>query len=94
MYQLHYKVGYEVGKRCFSKLYTFGEYSKQIKNGAIDSGMPIDNIFINEDINNPNFSACDIKKNHFPNELILFKASNKANLYRILNILQNQGKDE
>ena len=87
-YNAHYNLGKEVFQCGFRKLYTYGNYSKLIANGAIDAGMPREKIFINEDKNAPEISARQIA-NSYEDELILFKASHGMNAERIYGHLKN-----
>ncbi len=86
---LHRKIGALAKKAGISKLYIFGRNAKFIKLGAMESGMKEDCIFINEDTNSPEITALQIIKNSY-NETIIFKASRKMKLERIIEILKTK----
>lgn len=84
---LHKKVGYLAKSAGVSKLYLFGNNAKFIKIGAIENGMSEDSIFINEDTDSPEITADQIINNS-SDETIIFKASRKLKLERIIEILK------
>lgn len=86
----HRKVGkkaYELGAR---HLYTFGKFATNIAIGAKESGMNNNNIFINENIADPNLSAILIKNNSLNGEKILIKASHAIHAERIIEHLKDE----
>ena len=84
--ELHYEIGRALAKANISKLYLFGEYSEYIKKGALKEGFSKNSIFVNENTNEPEVTAEQIKRHSF-GEVILFKASRKLRLERIIEIL-------
>jgi UDP-N-acetylmuramoyl-tripeptide--D-alanyl-D-alanine ligase len=91
--EIHREIGTVAYKTGIRRLYLYGVYSGFIAEGAISAGMQKKNIFINTDIQSPDKTAYDIIKNHSENEIILFKASHKLNLGRIVDILKTFGKE-
>ena len=85
--RLHYNIGVLAAKSKINFLYLFGEYSDFTKNGALSYGFEEKNIFVNYDTQKPQITAEAIKL-HSKNEVILFKASRKLRLERIINILK------
>ena len=84
---IHREIGACARRYGFERLYLFGAYSMFTALGAIESGMPEDRIFINSDLNDPALTAKQICMNHEPGEIILFKASHRVNLKRVIDIL-------
>ena len=55
--------------------------------GAQSLGMAEESIFVNSDISKPEITVGQILSNRRKNEIILFKASHKINLKRVINLL-------
>ena len=84
---MHFEVGAHAARSQLENLYIFGEYSKYVYDGAIAGGFDKSRIFINEDADAPEITANDILR-HSSDEKILFKASRKMRLERIIDILK------
>ena len=84
---MHFEVGVHAAGSSLENLYILGEYSKYVYDGAIAGGFDKNRIFINEDPEKPEITAKDILT-HSSNEKILFKASRKMRLERIVDILK------
>jgi UDP-N-acetylmuramoyl-tripeptide--D-alanyl-D-alanine ligase len=85
--QIHRKIGEEAVKHGIERLYLFGNYSEYTRLGALYAGMKDEYIFINSDISRPDLTAEQILNTHRKKEIILFKASHKINLRRIIDLL-------
>ena len=88
--RIHREIGAYAYKSGMKQLYLFGAYSKYTMMGAIDAGMSKTQIHINTNIDDPHSTAEDIINNHVGGDIILFKASHKINLGRIIEILRNK----
>ena len=87
---IHEKIGREAAQYKLDHLYLYGEYANVIAKGAIGEGMDPDSIFINTNLSEPNTSIGHIRKYHFKNELILFKASHKLRLDIIADMIAKE----
>ncbi len=87
---IHREMGAVAARSGIERLYLFGVYSHYTMMGALDSGLARENIFINTDTENPRRTALDILSTHKSGEIILFKASNKLRLSRIIDIMKNK----
>ena len=87
---LHEEIGRELFKYGFSRLFAFGKYADSICRGAINAGMKKENVFLNYDLNHPEFTANQIIKNCTEGELILVKASHEVKAERIIKSIENQ----
>ena len=87
--ELHYKIGKELAKYGFSKLYLIGKYGDTIKKGVESECHPINKIFVYKDISLIRECANDVIKNS-DNEVILIKASHRMELWRIKEIIKEQ----
>lgn len=85
---IHRRLGEQICRMGVKRLYLYGEKAPIIKEGALAAGMTEDNIFINTDVSVPELTARQIKENHIENDVILFKASHKMNLGKIIEILK------
>lgn len=88
---LHYEIGLHAASANIESLYLIGEYAKYIFEGAVAAGFDKNKIFVNENPADAQKSADDILK-HSSNEVILFKASRKIKLERIIDILKKARK--
>lgn len=88
---LHYKVGFHAAKSGLERLYLIGEFSNCISEGAVAGGFDKNKIYINHNADNPEATASQILT-HSANEVILFKASRKIKLERIIDILKKAQK--
>ena len=86
--ELHKRIGKAAYEYGYRKIYTFGEFSDFIKEGAITAGMNKKDILINYDINSPSVTAKMILENASLGETILIKASNSVKAYRIIDFLK------
>lgn len=86
--QIHFDLGCAISKNDFTNLFLFGSSSEIIKSGAIKNGFPLNNIFINPDLNNPQLTAEQIKRFSPPSHPIFLKASRGIRLERIINCFQ------
>lgn len=82
--ELHEKVGEEVVKNKVDLLICAGENSKYIVENAISNGMPEENVYYEENIQNVIFR---IEKEMKQGDVILLKASNGMKFYNIANEL-------
>lgn len=87
--ELHKRIGEACAAHKLDKLYTFGVYSQFIAEGAENAGMAAERIFKNPDITAPYITAKLIANNSEPDEIILFKASHRIGLNKILDILKD-----
>lgn len=85
--KLHFEIGRLAASKKLTHLYLFGKYSRYIKDGALSMGFDESSIFVNEDTESPEITANAIKR-HSSGEVILFKASRKLKLERIISILK------
>lgn len=88
---MHFEIGVHAARSSLENLYIIGEYSKYVLEGAVSAGFDKDKVFINENPNAPEITARQIRENSF-GELILFKASRKIGLERIIDILKKAEK--
>lgn len=88
---MHFEIGVHAAKSSLENLYLIGEYSKIVLEGAISAGFDANKVFVNENTNAPEITAADIRT-HSSDELILFKASRKIGLERIIDILKKAEK--
>ena len=88
---MHFEIGLHASKCELDNLYVIGSYSNYIYEGAVAGGFDKNKIFINENPNIPETTANQIL-NHSSNEVILFKASRKIKLERIIDILKKVKK--
>lgn len=92
------KIHKEIGKELFNlgarQIFTFGEYSKFIREGALDAGMNEESIFINEDLSSPEISARQIINALNRGEILLIKGSNATKADRITRLLQKELKND
>ena len=91
---IHREMGAIAVRSGIERLYLFGIYSHYTMWGALNEGMKREYIFVNTDTSNPNRTARDIALTHKDGEIILFKASHRINLSRIIDILKAQGWDK
>jgi UDP-N-acetylmuramoyl-tripeptide--D-alanyl-D-alanine ligase len=87
-HQIHERIGETAAQMNLGKLYLYGEYASDTERGAIRYGMKRSDIFINEDVTRPEVSIEQIRLNHSPGEIILFKASHRLRLDKIADIMK------
>ena len=87
---IHENIGREAALHKLDHLYLYGEYASVTAKGAIDAGMNPDSIFTNTNLSAPDTSIGHIRKYHFKNELILFKASHKLRLDKIADMITKE----
>lgn len=85
--ELHEKIGEEITKNKIDLLICTGENSKYIVERAIAKGMPKENIYYEENIQNV---ILRIEKEMKQGDVILLKASNGMKFYNIANELINK----
>jgi len=85
--ELHFKTGLYASSCGLDKMYLIGKYAKSICKGAVFGGFDKSRIFVNEDAENPEITAEQISE-YSHDEVLLFKASRKIKLERIINILK------
>ena len=88
---LHFEIGFHAAKSNLENLYLVGNFTKYIYDGALAGGFDKNKIFINESSEAPEITAAQILL-HSPDEVILFKASRKIKLERIIDILKKARK--
>lgn len=89
--KLHFEIGLHASKSDLENVYLIGAFSTYIYDGLRKGGFDERKIFVNEDAENPEITARQILK-HSSNEVILFKASRKIKLERIIDILKKAQK--
>ena len=72
---IHKELGKTIAKYNFYNLYLFGNYSKNIYDGATEAGFPPKRIYLNNDTTRYVITANQIRNNHTRGEIILLKAS-------------------
>lgn len=87
---IHMKIGAEIVRFGFDRLFLIGDYAMQIREGAVLSGFPKTHIFINTDRSLPEITASQILRNMKRGEILLAKASRGINLNRIINLIVGQ----
>ncbi len=92
--EIHRKIGAAIANSGISRLYLFGNNAIEVAEGALEYDFPLDNLFLNGDLSNPNVTALEIIKNHTEGEVILFKASHAVNLEKILDIIKEEYKND
>lgn len=86
--EIHRNIGAYAAKARPHRLFIIGEYVNAILEGALSCGMKEENIFVNNSLSAPKTTAMQIAKNCTDGELILFKASHRADLGRIVECLK------
>lgn len=81
---IHEAVGKACVKHGVDELYTFGTLANDIAVGAVNEGFDRNNVYINPDLSDPGKTAKAISDNSRPGDMILFKASHKTDIYRII----------
>ncbi len=82
--EFHELIGKKTAEYGFSKLFAFGQFSDNIKKGAISGGMHEKNIFTNDNINEPDLTANQILCHSSKEASIIFKGSHEIRLDRII----------
>lgn len=85
--EMHYRIGRRAAEAHLDRLYLFGDYSHDMKRGAINGGMSSERIFVNTELSAPEITAEEILRRSVHSEIILFKASNAVRLDRILKLI-------
>jgi UDP-N-acetylmuramyl pentapeptide synthase len=70
------------------RLYAFGKYALFTAEGALQGGMSESAIFVNLDLERPDITAEQIIEEHESGEVVLFKASRKTGLERVIALLK------
>lgn len=87
---LHYRIGTLAADSKIDALYLFGHYSDCVKEGAIHHGISPNSIFVNKNTSDFFATAEQIVRNSRDGDVILFKASHKLELRKIIEILKNK----
>lgn len=90
---IHYRLGKRAGELKVDKLYLVGEYTTDIRDGAISAGMREDKIYILKDKRDSDSIAKALKGKLESNELLLIKASHACGLWRIANLMKGKKND-
>ena len=85
--QAHFRVGEYVAERGIECLVTFGSAALDIAKGAIENGMPEQNVLVIEDSDNAENAANLLKTVLHENDVVLFKASRAVALERLIRLL-------
>lgn len=83
-HDIHYEIGKSISADIFDSLILFGEEVMYVMSGAIDTGFPIDKIFIISDLSQPEECANVIRKVCQSGDHIFMKASRNIKLERVL----------
>ena len=81
------EMGYSAVKHGFKRIFTFGEYSPYVRQGALNAGLDENNILVNTDMSAPQDTAKQILSSCAKGELILIKASHAVHAERIIEFL-------
>ena len=81
---IHKKLGSHIFPDEIFNLYLIGSEAEKIAIGAVENGFSADRIFFNKDLERPDITADQIKKNSIDNEIIGMKASRGVKLERVL----------
>ncbi len=81
---IHKEIGRRLCDYGLCRLYLFGPLSRYIRDGAVEGGFPLGQIFSNEDADSPHITAKQIRDNSTEREIILMKASRGMRLERVL----------
>lgn len=84
--KIHAKLGKELSKRNIDKLYLFGRHAKNIEIGIKENIQSNISVYINEDLNQPDITAKQIKQT-YDGEVLLIKGSKKTHTERIIELL-------
>ena len=90
---IHVEIGRIAADFKIDHLYLYGEYASYIAEGALETGMDEDDIYINTDMSSVNTSISQIKRYHSEGEIILFKASHKLRLDKIADMIENEERN-
>ena len=84
--RLHYEAGLEASKHRIDKIYAFGRFARDIKDGALIGGFSEDRIAIFDSTKDHGEVAEFIKERADPDELILVKGSHSIHLEKIIEL--------
>lgn len=84
---IHTKIGSEIARLGFDRLFLIGDHATQMRNGAVLAGFPKEHVFINTDKGLPEVTASQILRVMKRGEILLAKASRGINLDRIINLI-------
>ncbi len=82
--RIHKKIGENISSLDFTSLYLIGSHAKYIYDGAVACGFAKDRIYYNPNLDKPEITASQIKRNAIVGEILLLKASRSVRLERIL----------
>nr|MBQ8890326.1 UDP-N-acetylmuramoyl-tripeptide--D-alanyl-D-alanine ligase [Clostridia bacterium] len=87
-YYIHRSLGLYAASLGLERLYAFGKYALFTAEGALQGGMSESGIFVNLDTERPDLTAEQIIEEHKAGEVVLFKASRKTGLERVIALLK------
>ena len=87
--RIHRQIGAVCRALGVKRLYLFGKNGKYTKEGALAEGFDKECIFENENLDNPQKTAVQILDSSAPGDAVLFKASHKIELGRIVKIIES-----
>ena len=90
---IHENIGKAAARTGLKNLYLYGENALTVKRGATKAGMPENKIFVNSGVGNTALTTAQILENKEDDEIILFKASHRLNLKKIINELKEKAND-
>ena len=85
---IHFSIGKSCAESDISLLFTFGEYAKKIAEGATAAGFKNENVYVNSDPRNPYETARMIVSHCLCDDIILFKASHRTGMHRIIKAIE------
>lgn len=86
--KLHEEVGLEFSRMGGKVLYTFGKGASNIARGAVLGGVMNEDVYINEDVRNPELSGEMILKSLKAGDILLVKASRGAAAERVIRYIK------
>ena len=89
---LHKKTGACAHSKGVDALFTFGELAENIARGAIESGMGAENVFVNTDQSNPEYTAKALLEYLKPGDILLVKASRAVAAERVIEYIKTKIK--
>ena len=85
---IHFSIGKACAEYGISLLFTFGEYASKIAEGALAAGFKKENVYVNSDPRNPYETARTIVSHCRCDDIILFKASHRTGMHRIIKAIE------
>ena len=87
--QLHHQMGLNAASAGLDYLFTFGPRSEQTAIGAIEGGIRISHVSAYSDLEHPEAVGEMVVETLQPGDIILFKASRKVALERVIEYVKN-----